>query len=787
MESIKSWPKVALIALVGLALGVGAVALYKKSERTAEASALPNAARIDRVNGEVGLNRSLDGNSTDTQWLSAAQNTPISVGDRIYTKDRSDASLAFTGRNFARLDQNTSLDVLTLADQKTQVALRDGSALFDIGNLSSGELFEIATPCGAVDLNEPGLYQVEITDDGNATATALSGAAQVAGQGSSGRINKGELLSIPCDQSGEANLSRVETGRASQLVDHYYRYRYPRTYDGRYSSYDSYLNDPFYYEPSRRYVSYQYASDYIPGIDDLDYYGDWQQVADYGYCWHPRVDTAWAPYQEGYWTNDYPYGLTWVSSEPWGYAPYHYGRWSNVNNEWFWVPDRARTVPVYSPALVAFVPLSSESIGWVALGPGDPYVPRYYDANWNPRYLGRTPVIQERVVNINVPGAVTVVNVRNFDRGIDRRVIERVDARQFAQVRPVLDPLAVRNFREMALRAHGSERRIDLPARASERLERPVVASAAPATPFRRDLAQRFQVRAVADNAPNQRWQFRDNRQGANAGLRPPQAVPALNQGNPSQPNVAAEQARERQMADLSREAARGNRAARQQMRQLQQQQRQEQQQQRQEQQQQRSQVAAQEREQRMAAQQAQGERVSNNVQNRRSDQSAQPSGQQAPRGTRGNQMMVNPPRNQGQQPNVMRNTRRQEAPQAQPRDRQRPVGPPQRPQVNRAQPQVQPPQAAPQPRVLREQRQQQRKHEAQPRPQMQRQPAESRQQPQPRPQVKGQPQQMRQQAQPPPQQAQPERQPQQKKNERRPPDNPPGTQPQGKKGRGHP
>ena len=190
MESIKSWPKVAIIALVGLAPGVGAVALYKKTERTAEASALPNAARIDRVNGEVGLNRSLDGNSAEAQWLSASQNTPISVGDRIYTKDRSDASLAFAGRNFARLDQNTSLDVLTLADQKTQVALRDGSALFDIGNLSSGDLFEVATPGGAVDLTEPGLYQIEINEDRNETATALSGVAQVVGESGSGHIEK---------------------------------------------------------------------------------------------------------------------------------------------------------------------------------------------------------------------------------------------------------------------------------------------------------------------------------------------------------------------------------------------------------------------------------------------------------------------------------------------------------------------------------------------------------------------------------------------------------------------
>ena len=47
----------------------------------------------------------------------------------------------------------------------------------------------------------------------------------------------------------------------------------------------------------------------FPGLNDLDYYGDWQNVSGYGNAWRPRVDAGWAPYQTGYWQNDYPYGL----------------------------------------------------------------------------------------------------------------------------------------------------------------------------------------------------------------------------------------------------------------------------------------------------------------------------------------------------------------------------------------------------------------------------------------------------------------------------------------------
>ena len=153
-------------------------------------------------------------------------------------------------------------------------------------------------------------------------------------------------------------MSRLNPQDAGYQVDDYYRYQYPDSYDGRYSNYDAYLDDPYYYDPYRRNASYQYASSTIPGINDLDYYGDWQNVDQYGYAWRPRVDSGWVPYQQGQWTNDYPYGPTWVSSEPWGYAPYHYGRWANVNNQWYWIPDAVNTTPAYAPALVAFVPLN---------------------------------------------------------------------------------------------------------------------------------------------------------------------------------------------------------------------------------------------------------------------------------------------------------------------------------------------------------------------------------------------------------------------------------------------
>src|SRR5687768_2099720 len=157
MKNLKVWPHLTIIAiLVAVVAGVG-VAWWMKREPTAAAKEVPYAARIQRVDGDVALSNTQDTNAANAaseQWIAATANQPFSVGDRIYTRDNSRASLAFTGRNFARLNPNTALDVVTLYDDRTQLALRDGSAIFDVGY--PGDLFEVATPYGALEFEEPG-------------------------------------------------------------------------------------------------------------------------------------------------------------------------------------------------------------------------------------------------------------------------------------------------------------------------------------------------------------------------------------------------------------------------------------------------------------------------------------------------------------------------------------------------------------------------------------------------------------------------------------------------------
>jgi hypothetical protein len=247
----------------------------------------------------------------------------------------------------------------------------------------------------------------------------------------------------------------------------------------------------------------------MPSLNDLDYYGDWQNVSGYGNAWRPRVDAGWVPYQQGQWTNTNTYGPTWVSSEPWGYAPYHYGRWANVSNQWYWIPDGVNTTPSYAPALVAFVYPDSNQIGWVPLGPGDSYAPRYYDDNWQPHYLTRTNIAPSQLVNFGIPGAVTVVSVDAWGRPIDPRSIRRFDRQRLASVRSTLDPLTLTPLRNAVVHSAWGRGKIDLPPGITETQGHAgLCRRRGQAVEISQDPAKSMRVERLSDTARNQRFRL---------------------------------------------------------------------------------------------------------------------------------------------------------------------------------------------------------------------------------------------------------------------------------------
>ena len=369
-------------------------------------------ARISYIDGSASFAR---GDDPDN-WQAADRNVPMTNGDRVYTGNRGRLELQIHGGSFVRLGTQTDLTALNLTDDTKQFSVQGGVASFQVRRLSQDEIFEIDTPNAAITIDRPGEFRVDVDRNGNTRVAVRSGQATVAAGGGQVPLRSGDEMDIDGIDSPRYDI--VALARPDGW-DGWVQTREQRTAKSR---------------------SYEYVSADIVGVDDLDEYGRWDDIPQYGRVWSPvSVASDWAPYRAGHWIWQDPWGWTWISSEDWGWAPYHYGRWVNSSSRWYWVPGAGRTTAVvYSPALVAFVgggPGFSASasfgggggfVGWFPLGPRDPLVPW-----WSRR--SNVSVTNVTYVNRNY---VTVVNQNTFVSGglvanafvRDRAVVQQVSA-----------------------------------------------------------------------------------------------------------------------------------------------------------------------------------------------------------------------------------------------------------------------------------------------------------------------------------------------------------------------
>jgi hypothetical protein len=105
-------------------------------------------------------------------------------------------------------------------------------------------------------------------------------------------------------------------------------------------------------------------------VDDLNQYGEWENVNEYGRVWHPSVVNNWQPFTNGHWAYD-GNDWVWVSYEPFGWIVYHYGSWEfSPEYGWLWIPANDQ----WSPARVQWIDYG-DNIGWAPM--------RSHNRNWS--------------------------------------------------------------------------------------------------------------------------------------------------------------------------------------------------------------------------------------------------------------------------------------------------------------------------------------------------------------------------------------------------------------------
>ncbi len=384
--------------------------------------------RISYVSGSVSYNPGTA--DDDDDWAPASRNYPLTTGDQLWTDDDGRAELS-TDRASVRLAPETSVSILALDDETTQLRLAEGSLNIGVRRLEGDDAIEIDTPSGAVTIGGRGRYRVDVDRDGERTiVTVRDGDATVESNGSSLPVRAGESLTISGIDWPTYDVREARDGDE---------------WDQWCDSRDRVID---------RSASVRYVSGEMIGYSDLDGNGTWSEDRDYGMVWSPtHVAVDWAPYRYGHWAFVAPWGWTWVDDAPWGFAPFHYGRWAYSGRRWVWAPGRVVARPIYAPALVAWVGgngwQASVSLGggggvaWFPLGPREVYVPPYsaseaYVRRVNVTHVGDIHGARSAYVNERLVGAVTAVPTETFEacRPVGRarvvisvRALQRIEAR----------------------------------------------------------------------------------------------------------------------------------------------------------------------------------------------------------------------------------------------------------------------------------------------------------------------------------------------------------------------
>jgi hypothetical protein len=369
-------------------------------------------ARLSYVSGSVSFEP-----SGENAWSVASLNYPVTSGDRLWTDSGARAELE-TGNLAIRMAEQTDLTATTLTDQLVQLGLAQGTVRIRAYELHPGNEVEVDTSAGAVTIQVPGDYRIETyPDQGRTLIIVNQGEAQVTGNGLNQVVQSGEALQLDGTNPVQANPVSLPP---------------PDDFD-RWCS-----------ERDQRYLharSREFVNPYVPGFYDLDGYGSWETVADYGPIWYPvGLPVGWCPYRFGRWIWVEPWGWTWLDEAAWGFAPFHYGRWFLVGGRWGWIPGPIAVLPVYAPAFVAFLGGAGFSVsigvggvvGWFPLGPGEPFFPWYHHSDL---YLRQVNITNVR--NINITNITNITNINNVHYRYQTTAATAVPANAFRNAEPV--------------------------------------------------------------------------------------------------------------------------------------------------------------------------------------------------------------------------------------------------------------------------------------------------------------------------------------------------------------
>jgi len=304
MWSFKQGVRFVLPVLTGLLFSVPSFA--DSQVRMVRLSDVEGAVQIDRNTGQ-GFER-------------ASVNLPITQGVTLRTGSDGFAIVQLEDGSSLRLTPGT---IATF----TELKLRDSGAKDSIANLQQGMAYvsymgakndEFALTFGSqtLKLDKAAHLRLEVARL-EAAVAVIKGDVRV--DSPSGVAEVGKKQTAIFDLTGKASYS-VAKNIGETPYDNWDKQQ--DQYDQRYAK-NSFTGSPYSY-----------------GANDLNYYGNFFNVAGHGMMWQPFFTGAgWNPYMDGSWAFYPGMGYGWASAYPWGWLPYHSGSWMFLPSYgWAWQP-----------------------------------------------------------------------------------------------------------------------------------------------------------------------------------------------------------------------------------------------------------------------------------------------------------------------------------------------------------------------------------------------------------------------------------------------------------------
>jgi hypothetical protein len=369
------------------------------------------AGRLSDISGTVSYHA-----AGADQWSPATQNFPVTSGNAYWTEPQASATIEI-GDDVLVMDGGTELDVTTLDQSQFVASTPQGAIFLGLRDLPDGQALTVTTPRGAVQITQPGEYEIVAGDTNNPTSvTVVAGAAHITATGVDLNVTASQTAAITGSDTFQGGVAAIQQDQflQTQLAK---------------------FQPPQQSAPPPPAVAQQVR--YMTGGQELSQYGSWSQTQQYGQLWYPNnVGADWVPYRDGHWAYVAPWGWNWVDAEPWGFAPFHYGRWINDGGRWGWMAGAPGVVygggyPVYAPALVSFVGIGGDllagaaigfgagllagggGIGWFPLGYREPFVPWYHVSDGYFRGINRYSGLDVRNISINNYRNITINHYSN--------------------------------------------------------------------------------------------------------------------------------------------------------------------------------------------------------------------------------------------------------------------------------------------------------------------------------------------------------------------------------------